>query len=166
MSTAGPLFVGLVASAFVVMEGVTYLTHRFVMHGVGFRLHVDHHRTSKDRGRFELNDLYPIAFGSLVCAAFAVGFNVARLAWLVPVCLGITAYGAAYAFVHDVATHGRFGRKHALRSPLLRSLADAHATHHRFNSEPYGMLLPIVPARLRQRAAASGSTPSHVPLDA
>jgi beta-carotene 3-hydroxylase len=166
MSTAVWPFLGLVVGAFVAMEGVTYLTHRFVMHGVGVRLHIGHHRATKTGRRFELNDLYPIGFGSLVCAALAVGFNVPSLSWLVPLCLGITAYGAAYAFVHDVATHGRLGRKRPLRSPLLRSLADAHTMHHRFNSEPYGMLLPIVPARLRQRAEASGSTPSQVPVDA
>jgi beta-carotene 3-hydroxylase len=166
MNSAVPLFVGLVTVAFVAMEGVTYLTHRFVMHGFGVRLHIGHHRTKKNRSRFELNDLYPIAFGSLVCAAFAVGFNVHRWSWLVPVCVGITLYGAAYAFVHDIATHGRLGRGRDLRSPLLRSLAEAHTMHHRFNNEPYGMLLPIVPNRLRQRALASGSTPSQVPVDA
>jgi beta-carotene 3-hydroxylase len=166
MNSAVPLFVGLVTAAFVAMEGVTYLTHRFVMHGVGVRLHIGHHRTKTSAKRFELNDLYPIAFGSVVCAAFAVGFNVAGWSWLVPVCLGITAYGAAYAFVHDVATHGRLGRKRPLRSPLLQTLADAHNMHHRFNNEPYGMLLPVIPARLRQRAEASGSMPSQVPIDA
>jgi beta-carotene 3-hydroxylase len=166
MYHAVPLFVGLVAVAFVAMEGVTYLTHRFVMHGVGVRLHIGHHRTKTNGQRFELNDLYPIGFGTLVCAALAVGFNLPGWSWLVPLCLGITAYGAAYAFVHDVATHGRLGRKRPLRSSLLRSLADAHTMHHRFNSEPYGMLLPIVPARLRQRAEASGSMPSQVPTDA
>jgi beta-carotene 3-hydroxylase len=156
---------GLFLVSFIAMEGVTYLTHRFVMHGVGSRLHVSHHRVKKSARGFELNDLYPIAFATIVCSAFAVGFNVARFAWLVPACLGVTAYGAAYGFVHDIATHHRLGRGRPLRSATLRSLAEAHTMHHRFNSEPYGMLLPIIPAALRQRAA-SGSTPSQVPLDA
>jgi beta-carotene 3-hydroxylase len=158
--------VALFLASFVAMEGVTYLVHRFVMHGFGVVLHIDHHRVRKAGSRFERNDLYPVAFASVVCAAFAVGFNVARFSWLVPVCLGMTAYGAAYAFVHDVAIHGRLGRSRPLRSATLQLLADAHALHHRFNGEPYGMLFPIVPAELRQRAAESGSRPSQLPLDA
>jgi beta-carotene 3-hydroxylase len=158
--------VALFLTSFVVMEGVTYLVHRYVMHGIGIVLHVDHHRVRKAGSRFERNDLYPVAFAAIVCAAFAVGFNVASFAWLVPVCLGVTAYGAAYAFVHDVSIHGRLGRSRALRSSTLQRLADAHALHHRFNGEPYGMLFPVVPASLRQRAADSGSRPSQVPLDA
>jgi beta-carotene 3-hydroxylase len=162
----GVLSAALFLASFVAMEGVTYLVHRFVMHGAGFVLHIDHHRVRKVGSRLERNDLYPVMFASVVCTAFAVGFNVQRFAWLVPVCLGVTAYGAAYAFVHDVAIHGRLGRSRALRSRTLQMLADAHALHHRFNGEPYGMLFPVVPAELRQRAAASGSRPSQLPLDA
>ena len=37
-------------------------------------------------------------------------------------------------------------------SPLER-LKEAHALHHRFGGEPYGMLCPVIPRQLRERAA-------------
>jgi hypothetical protein len=49
-----------------------------------------------------------------------------------------------------------FGNK---KVAVLERLAAAHRLHHQFNSEPYGMLLPITGQR------ASGSTPSHVPAE-
>jgi beta-carotene 3-hydroxylase len=151
-----------VVLAFVAMEPITYLTHRFVMHGVGLRLHRSHHRLNATG--WEANDWYPVLFGGSVCVAMAVGFNVAGYSALVPVCVGVTLYGFAYALVHDVYTHGRIP---LFRRPVsaLSRLSDAHRLHHRFNGEPYGMLLPIVPAALRQRAA-KGSAPSQDPVDA
>ena len=34
----------VVVAAFVAMEPITYLVHRFVFHGVGMFLHRSHHR--------------------------------------------------------------------------------------------------------------------------
>ena len=69
---------------------------------------------------------------------------------LVPVGIGVTAYGAAYTLLHDVAIHRR------LPIPMPRRLLEpwrrAHAVHHRFNDAPYGFLAPVVPRRLRNRA--------------
>lgn len=148
--------------AFVVMEPITYLTHRFVMHGIGARLHRSHHRLASVG--WEANDIYPLLFGGSVCVGLAAGFNIAGLSALVPVGVGVTLYGLAYALVHDIYTHGRVLLFHRPVAPLDR-LAAAHRLHHRFNGEPYGMLLPIVPATLRQRAA-NGSSPSQDPIDA
>ena len=65
--------------------------------------------------------------------------------------LVLTAYGVAYGLVHDVYIHGRlplFRRRHA----ALERWAAAHRVHHLFSGEPYGMLLPLVPVALRERA--------------
>jgi beta-carotene 3-hydroxylase len=160
----------LIAVGFVAMEPVTYATHRWVMHGPARRLHRSHH-APRPGSRWQANDLFPLAFAVVVMAAMAVGFNVAGWAWLVPLCVGVTVYGAAYALVHDVYAHRRaplFRRRHA---PLER-LATAHALHHRFGGEPYGMLAPMVPRRLRAATAPgheepvrSGSTPSQAPVE-
>lgn len=134
---------------FVMMEPATYAAHRWIMHGIGLTLHRSHHRTGD--GGWQANDLYPVIFASVVIGAMAVGFNVAGDHVLVPVSVGITAYGIAYGLVHDVYIHARlplFRHRHA----SLQRLADAHDLHHRFGGEPYGMLLPIVPAALRARS--------------
>lgn len=140
--------------AFVVMEPVTALTHRLVMHGFGWGWHRSHHR---DRGEsaIERNDLYPLMFGSLTVVAMAIGFQGHGRDVLVPATVGITAYGACYGFVHEVYIHQR--ARFAWRVPVLEHLLEAHRIHHRWSQAPYGMLVPVVPHRLRERAGASPS---------
>jgi beta-carotene 3-hydroxylase len=140
---------GLVVVAFVVMEPVTYLVHRFVMHGRGMAWHRSHH--ARRRGAFERNDRYPVVFCALTVAAMAIGSRVPAVGFLVPVGAGVTLYGLAYLFVHDGYIHRRLPGLTA-RVGWLEGLAEAHAWHHRFGGEPYGMLVPIVPASLRARA--------------
>jgi len=147
----------LVVVAFVVMEPVTYAVHRWLMHGPGRSIHGSHHR--RRVGRFEANDLYPVAFAGVVGMGLAVGFNVDGWAWLVPVGIGVTLYGAAYAAVHDGHIHGRIGVLARRHGALWTRLAEAHELHHRFGGEPYGMLVPIVPAALRARAASAEPAP-------
>lgn len=144
----------LIAAAFVLMEPATYLSHRFVMHGLGRRLHRSHHRnwpSRRDEGFFEANDAFPVVFASVTMLALAAGFNVDGWSFLLPVCVGVTLYGAAYAAVHDVYIHERLGPRR--RRAWLDHLAEAHDLHHRYGGEPYGMLAPVVPSALRARAA-------------
>lgn len=151
----GALLIGL--AAFVAMEPVTYAAHRWVMHGIGDRLHRSHHRPPA--GRVEANDWFPVLFAAVVLVGLAVGFNVPGWGALVPVGVGVTAYGAVYALVHDVYIHGRLPLFGDRRYALLDRLAEAHRIHHLFNGEPYGMLVPVVPADLRARAARTARDP-------
>jgi beta-carotene 3-hydroxylase len=160
------------ALTFVLMEPATYAMHRWVMHGPGRGLHLSHHRRGSEG--FELNDWYPVVFAALGMLAFAAGASIGSLELLMPVSLGSAAYGAAYVFVHDLYIHRRLSWVRGEWAPLER-LKAAHRVHHLFNGEPYGMLLPVVPADLRRRAAASsvdpfpparGSRPPHVPVEA
>jgi beta-carotene 3-hydroxylase len=144
--------------AFVLMEPFTYAAHRWVMHGFGERLHRSHHRAVPSPG-WEANDGYPVIFAGVVMLALAVGFNVPGAGMLVPVCIGVTAYGLAYALVHDVYIHDRLPLFRGRRFALLDRLADAHRIHHLYNGEPYGMLLPVVPKELRDRAARTSRDP-------
>jgi beta-carotene 3-hydroxylase len=147
----------LAVVAFALMEPVTALVHRFVMHGVGDRLHRSHHRPS--RARFEANDAFPVMFAAIVLVGLYVGFNAPGWADLVPVGVGVTLYGAAYAVVHDVYIHGRlrwFGER---RPATLERLAQAHRVHHLYGGAPYGMLVPVVPAHLRDRATRTDRDP-------
>ena len=133
--------------AFVAMEGFTYLAHRYVMHGVGWALHRSHHQAAAER--FEANDVFPCIGAAAAMVGFAVGLNV-PVPGLVAGGAGVTAYGAAYLFVHDVYIHRRIARLPQIA--VLERLRRAHALHHRFGGEPYGMLLPILPSRLRALA--------------
>lgn len=146
----------LAACAFVAMEAVSYLAHRFLMHGVGMVWHRSHHVPTGDR--FERNDLFPLCFSAVGVAVFAVATTGPAVAPLFWVGVGITAYGALYLFVHEVYIHERL----PVRLPRVAYLAwlrEAHRVHHRFGGEPYGMLLPLVSRELRSRAAAGGVDP-------
>ncbi len=136
--------------AFLLMEPVAYLAHRFVMHGVGAGWHHSHHRTR--RTTFEANDLYPVVMAAVTVVAFALGSAVAGLSVLTPVAVGVTLYGAAYLVVHDLAIHRRIPR---LPVPDVRIVAwwrESHRIHHLWGGEPFGFLAPVVPAALRERA--------------
>lgn len=145
------------AAAFAAMEPVAYAAHRFVMHGPGWGLHRSHH--GDDHAGLEANDLFPVAFAAATVTAMAVGSRVRQAHLLVPAGVGVTCYGLAYTFVHDVYIHARLaGRVGTRRLPWLgplERLRRAHELHHRYGGEPFGMLLPIVPramAALRQDA--------------
>jgi beta-carotene 3-hydroxylase len=130
----------VVVVSFCSMELVSYAAHRWLMHGAGMAWHRSHHAPA--RGRLERNDLFPMCFSVVGVALFAVP----ALGWgpgLFWVGTGVTAYGVAYLFVHEVYIH----RRVAVPVPslaYLEWLRAAHREHHRSGGEPYGMLLPIV----------------------
>ena len=50
------IFIGIVLLTFFTMEGITWLTHKYVMHGFLWYLHEDHHQPTP--GFFEKNDAF------------------------------------------------------------------------------------------------------------
>lgn len=141
----------LAVGAFVAMEAVSALTHRAIMHGRGMVWHRSHHVPGS--GRFERNDLFPVCFSAVGVGLFAMATMgpVPSLLW---VAIGVTAYGAAYLFVHEVYIHRRL----PVPVPALAYLdwlRDAHRVHHRYGAAPYGMLLPLVSGDRRRDARAS-----------
>ena len=144
MNSAIVLLIGV--ASFAAMEAVSYAAHRWVMHGRGITWHASHHRPPV--ATWERNDLFPLVF-SVIGFGLFLGATWWPLLW--PAAIGVTAYGIAYAVVHEVFIHRR------LAWPLpswryLTWLRDSHEMHHRYGGEPYGMLLPIVPRALRERA--------------
>lgn len=140
----------LVLAAFVLMEPVAYLAHRFVMHGVGSGWHRSHHRTR--RTPFEANDLYPVVMAVVTVVAFAAGGAMPGLRALTAVAVGVTLYGAAYLYVHDICIHRRITWVPVPDGRRMRRVREAHRIHHLWGGEPYGFLMPVVPAELWERA--------------
>jgi beta-carotene 3-hydroxylase len=153
---------GLIAlGCFAAMELVSYATHRWVMHGVGMRWHLSHHRPAT--GRFEANDVFPLAF-SLIGFGLFLTAALTRTAALYAAAGGVTAYGVAYLFLHEISIHHRLPirvRDHR----YLRWVRDAHRVHHTLGGEPYGMLLPILSRHRRGEAARRDRDDRKVGLD-
>lgn len=134
----------------VCTEPAAALVHRLVMHRSGWRWHRSHHR-SLGRG-IERNDLFPVCFATVTVILMAVG-ALFRTGPMLVVGAGVTAYGAAYATVHDVCLHGRMTGRPFLRGRYLHWLSESHEVHHRFGKAPYGFLVPIVPKKHRTATA-------------
>ena len=73
------------------MEGVAYVSHRWVMHGFGWFLHKSHHEART--GFWELNDWYFVMY-ALPSIALLIGGTAGLLdSWSIWVGAGIAAYG-------------------------------------------------------------------------
>jgi beta-carotene 3-hydroxylase len=116
------IFVATVAA----MEGVAYLTHRHLMHGPLWFLHESHHR--RERGRFELNDLFGLFFAIPSIVLIYLGTHGQTL--LLPVGLGMTAYGFIYFVFHDVIVHRRVAHRIRPQGRYLQRIIKAHHIHH------------------------------------
>jgi beta-carotene 3-hydroxylase len=143
----------LAVVALVVMEPVTTLTHRVVFHRVAMGWHRSHHLPP--RAVLEANDLFPVVFALVTIAVLSIGVWVGAGTVLVPIGVGVTAYGAAYLVVHDLVIHRRV-RWLAVPDGVGWRLRRAHNVHHLFGQAPYGFLAPVVPRALRARAEARG----------
>ena len=136
------LFILVTVATFCVMEGITWLTHRYVMHGFLWTLHKDHHR--KKPGFLEKNDWFFVIFAVPSITLILFG-TTHRIWWMQAIGFGIMAYGAAYFLVHDVIIHQRFKWFRKSRNRYVAAIRRAHRMHHKHLSkspgESFGMLL-------------------------
>ncbi len=95
----------IVLGVFISMEGATWLIHRYIMHGFLWILHRDHHDHSHD-GKLERNDWFFFIFASPAIALLYIGVKQDFNYWFY-IGLGISLYGMAYFFVHDIFIHQR-----------------------------------------------------------
>ncbi|MEZ4854241.1 carotene hydroxylase [Flavobacterium sp.] len=135
-------YIAITIITFVVMEGVTWCTHKFVMHGFLWYLHEDHHQP-KYQGIFEKNDAFFVIFAIPSIALFYFGVEP-ELNFRFFIGLGILLYGIAYFLVHDVLIHQRFKWFKHTKNKYLVGLRKAHKIHHKHlgkaHGECFGML--------------------------
>ena len=132
----------IILASFLCMEGVAWFTHKFVMHGLLWFLHKDHHK--KDTfGFFERNDFFFLIFALPGIAGLFLGMqkDYNFLFWIG---LGITIYGFAYFFVHEIYIHQRFKLFRNADNNYFKAIRRAHKMHHKHLSkedgECFGML--------------------------
>lgn len=134
----------IILGTFIGMEGVAWFTHKYIMHGLLWVLHEDHHVKSGDDSTIEKNDSFFLVFAIPSMALFAM-WNFMGVDWALYVALGIALYGLAYFLVHDIFIHQRIGIFKRSNNLYLRAIRKAHKIHHkhltRFNGECFGMLL-------------------------
>ena len=143
-------------SFFILMEGVAWFTHKYIMHGFLWSLHHDHH-LKEHPGFFERNDFFFLLFAipGIILMSFGLTHSYSDFRFWMGA--GITLYGAAYFFVHDIFIHQRFPVLKQLNSTYFRALRKAHKVHHKHLSkdegECFGML--FIPRRYYEEAKKS-----------
>lgn len=137
------LFIIITVVTFLLMEIVTWLTHKYVMHGFLWTLHEDHHQP-KYSNIFEKNDAFFVIFAIPSIVLFYFG-AVPRLNYMFFIGLGILFYGITYFLIHDVLIHQRFKWFKNTKNKYLLALRKAHKVHHKhldkYDGECFGMLL-------------------------
>ena len=136
------LNLSLMLGTFLLMEGVAWFTHKYVMHGFLWRWHESHHRHKK--GALEKNDWFAVCFSIIAAACILVGDNVAGWGFLFWIGLGISMYGIFYAIFHDVLVHRRVKIRFVAKNKYLKRIMRAHYIHHgvhtKDGAEAFGFL--------------------------
>lgn len=130
----------IVLAGFVLMEGVAWFTHKYIMHGFLWTWHKSHH--SPRHGVFERNDLFALVFASIGIALILWGVKeFTRYFYLG---LGISLYGLAYFLVHDVFIHQRIKWFKKTNNRYFQAMRFAHKIHHKTSTkqgaEAFGFL--------------------------
>ena len=126
----------IVVLSFFVMEGATWVIHKYVMHGFLWSLHRDHHDHSH-AGEFERNDLFFFIFALPTIVLFYFGVQDEMNA-LFYIGLGIFLYGMAYFFVHDIFIHQRIKFLRNTQNAYLLAIRRAHKQHHKHTGKEEG----------------------------
>lgn len=145
MMTAFFLYGGITLLTVIVMEFVAWFSHRYIMHGLLWSWHEDHHTPhTEEQGFFEKNDLFFLIFALPSMACYILGVETSHF-YLLFVGIGISIYGMIYFLIHDVYIHQRFKWFRQLDTKYSRAILRAHGAHHakqtKEGCESFGLLV-------------------------
>lgn len=136
------LWIVVFIATFLIMEGMAWFTHKYVMHGFLWKLHKDHHRKDHDSW-WERNDFF-FVFYAVISIGFFLLWRYEDVWIALPIGLGILAYGIAYFTVHDIFIHQRFKIFRNANNRYAKGVRRAHKMHHKHlgkgEGECFGML--------------------------
>ncbi|MDG1476255.1 MAG: sterol desaturase family protein [Vicingaceae bacterium] len=129
-------------ASFIIMEGVAWFSHKYLMHGLLWFFHEDHHQHNTNLKPFERNDFFFLLFATPGILLIFIGFDILSIPFWIG--LGIASYGFAYFIIHDVFIHRRLKWFRKTNSAYFRALQKAHKAHHKHffkeDGECFGML--------------------------
>ena len=131
-------FILLTILGFTAMEFFSYAVHRYVFHGILWRVHQTHHTPRK--GWFEFNDIFSLIFAVVSMALMIFAEKPLSNSLAFPVGLGIALYGFFYFITHDLFTHRRF-LPFKSQNGILLTIRAAHQKHHQSIEKPFGLFV-------------------------
>lgn len=137
------MLVVVILITFFLMEGVAWSMHKYIMHGLFWNLHEDHHVRDDHDSFFELNDTFFIFFSIMAIISFSLWSFYGSMVAL-GIGVGISIYGAVYFLIHDLFIHQRIKIWRNTKNPYLLAIRRAHKMHHKHitkqDGECFGML--------------------------
>ena len=149
-------FLAIFLATVAAMEMVAYLMHRYLMHGPLWCLHESHHL--RERGRFELNDLFGVFFA--LPSIILIYFGTHGSPTLLPIGLGMTAYGVIYFVFHDVIVHRRLTHRIRPGGAYLQRIIKAHHIHHATHTKHGAVSFGFIYAPPLEKLKKSGENPA------
>lgn len=150
------LKVGTVVISVLAMEFVAWFAHKYIMHGLLWNWHEDHHDPMHKTGFFEKNDRFFLVFAVPSAMCYMLGSFYPHLHLLLFVGIGISIYGLIYFLIHDVYIHQRFNWFKQLDNKYSRAILRAHGAHHAIQTkhgcESFGLLI-VNPKYFKKRSS-------------
>ena len=160
--TNWPALIAIAFAVFLVMEGVAWAAHKYIMHGWGWGWHESHHEPHE--GMFEKNDLYAVVFAVISIALFAIG-SFGELPVVTAIATGVLLYGLFYFIVHDGLVHQRWPFRHIPHKGYAKRLVQAHRMHHAVKGKDdcvsFGFLYAPPVDKLSEQLKRSGKVRSE-----
>ena len=134
----------IVLGTVLAMEFVAWFAHKYIMHGLLWSWHEDHHQPHLKDGFFEKNDRFFLVFAVPSAFCYMAGSFWEGWGALLFVGIGISIYGLIYFLIHDVYIHRRFSWFKQLDSKYSKAILRAHGAHHaiqtKHDCESFGLL--------------------------
>ncbi|MEP4533793.1 MAG: beta-carotene hydroxylase [Cyclobacteriaceae bacterium] len=134
--------ISIIIGTFLLMEGVAWFTHKYIMHGILWTWHKSHHRAHDHA--FEKNDLFALVFSIPSILLIMAGYEFQELTILRYFGFGVLAYGIFYFVFHDIIVHRRikipFKAKHKYMQRIMRAHYKHHEIHTKEGAEAFGFL--------------------------
>lgn len=132
----------IIIITFFVMELVAWATHKYLMHGLLWKLHKDHHVVDKNK-KFQKNDFFFLIFAIPSMILIYIGYEYENISLFFG--LGIALYGLGYFIVHEIIIHQRLRFFKKSNNSYIKSIRMAHKVHHKtlgkYGASSFGMLI-------------------------
>ena len=136
------LNISITIFTFFAMEFVAWFTHKYIMHGILWNVHLDHHQVDKNK-KIQKNDYFFLIFALPSILFIILGSTNSN--YLLYIGIGIALYGFAYFIVHEIIIHQRIKIFRNINSKYIRAIKRAHKIHHKNiekeDGESFGMLI-------------------------
>lgn len=160
---SAPAFAAVVLLFILLMEGVAWVAHRYVMHGFLWSLHKSHHEPRT--GPFEKNDWFAVFFSIPSIVLIYLGAHGSPPAFAAGI--GILGYGLIYFFFHDMLVHRRVDTGLRPKKGYLARVVQAHRLHHAVESKEgcvsFGFVFAPSPQHLKRMLAETAEARLRAP---